>query len=345
MSPEALGYIEGGAGDEVTLADNVAAWRRWALRAAGARRRERLRPQRDAARACAGRIRVIVAPTAFQRLAHPDGELAIARAAAATDTVMCVSTFASAGAGGGRRGRARGGALVPALRPHRPRRHPRADRRRRAARLRGAGGDRRPPGARASASASGGSSLRDPVADIPRQDPAQTPDVPAAALYGQIDPDLRWSDIERFAAESRAAGPGQGDPHRRGRRAGRRPRRRGRGGLQSRRPPARHGAVGRRRAGARSSTPSPAASTCSSTAASGGAPTSSRRWRSAPRAVLDRPPGDVGPGGRPAPTAPSTCWRRCWRELVNALALVGCPRAADLDASFVTAAPWAGPPR
>src|ERR1700733_1988202 len=32
MSPEALGYIVGGAGDEVTLADNVAAWRRFALR-------------------------------------------------------------------------------------------------------------------------------------------------------------------------------------------------------------------------------------------------------------------------------------------------------------------------
>ncbi|MGH2896084.1 MAG: alpha-hydroxy-acid oxidizing protein, partial [Solirubrobacteraceae bacterium] len=32
LSEEALGYIEGGAGDEVTLADNVAAWRRWALR-------------------------------------------------------------------------------------------------------------------------------------------------------------------------------------------------------------------------------------------------------------------------------------------------------------------------
>ena len=28
MSPEALGYVEGGAGDEVTMADNVTAWRR-----------------------------------------------------------------------------------------------------------------------------------------------------------------------------------------------------------------------------------------------------------------------------------------------------------------------------
>ncbi|MGZ4176426.1 MAG: alpha-hydroxy acid oxidase, partial [Solirubrobacteraceae bacterium] len=97
MSPEALGYIEGGAGDEVTLADNVAAWRRWALRPrmlVGA-------SSCDTGIELLGVRRahpVIVAPTAFQRLVHPDGEVAIARAAAATGTVMCVSTFASAGA-------------------------------------------------------------------------------------------------------------------------------------------------------------------------------------------------------------------------------------------------------
>ena len=40
----------------------------------------------------------MAAPTAFQRLVHPDGEIGIARAAAATDTIMCVSTLASTGA-------------------------------------------------------------------------------------------------------------------------------------------------------------------------------------------------------------------------------------------------------
>jgi isopentenyl diphosphate isomerase/L-lactate dehydrogenase-like FMN-dependent dehydrogenase len=39
---------------------------------------------------------VVVAPTAFQRLAHPDGELAVARAAASERTVMCLSTLATA---------------------------------------------------------------------------------------------------------------------------------------------------------------------------------------------------------------------------------------------------------
>jgi isopentenyl diphosphate isomerase/L-lactate dehydrogenase-like FMN-dependent dehydrogenase len=39
---------------------------------------------------------VFVAPTAFQRTVHPDGELAMARAAAGVGTVMCLSTFATA---------------------------------------------------------------------------------------------------------------------------------------------------------------------------------------------------------------------------------------------------------
>ena len=39
---------------------------------------------------------LLVAPTAFQRTVHPDGELAMARGAAAVGTVMCLSTFATA---------------------------------------------------------------------------------------------------------------------------------------------------------------------------------------------------------------------------------------------------------
>ncbi len=39
---------------------------------------------------------LFVAPTAFQRTVHPDGEIAMARAAAAAGTVMCLSTFATA---------------------------------------------------------------------------------------------------------------------------------------------------------------------------------------------------------------------------------------------------------
>jgi isopentenyl diphosphate isomerase/L-lactate dehydrogenase-like FMN-dependent dehydrogenase len=39
---------------------------------------------------------LLVAPTAFQRMAHPEGELATARGAAAAGTVMCLSTLATA---------------------------------------------------------------------------------------------------------------------------------------------------------------------------------------------------------------------------------------------------------
>jgi 4-hydroxymandelate oxidase len=38
---------------------------------------------------------LLVSPTAFQRMAHPDGEPATARAAAAAGTIMCLSTIAT----------------------------------------------------------------------------------------------------------------------------------------------------------------------------------------------------------------------------------------------------------
>ena len=40
---------------------------------------------------------VLIAPVAFQRAAHPDGEAAMSRAAAAAGTIMCLSTLATAG--------------------------------------------------------------------------------------------------------------------------------------------------------------------------------------------------------------------------------------------------------
>jgi 4-hydroxymandelate oxidase len=87
-------YLAGGAGDELTLRENLAAWGRYALRPrmlVGV-------ADRDPSVQLLGRRRphpVLIAPTAFQRLAHPDGELATARAATATDTVMCLSTLAN----------------------------------------------------------------------------------------------------------------------------------------------------------------------------------------------------------------------------------------------------------
>ncbi len=94
LGSRTAGYIFGGAGDEITLRDNVAAWRRLALLPrvlVGAGRRdpgiELLGVRRPHP--------LLIAPTAFQRLTHPDGEVATARAAAATSTIMCLSTLAT----------------------------------------------------------------------------------------------------------------------------------------------------------------------------------------------------------------------------------------------------------
>jgi isopentenyl diphosphate isomerase/L-lactate dehydrogenase-like FMN-dependent dehydrogenase len=97
LLPEgAHGYYAGGAGDEITLRDNVAAWQRLALR-------PRVMvdcAERDPSTTVLGRRHahpLIVAPTAFHTLATPDGETATARAAAATDTPFCLSTLSTTG--------------------------------------------------------------------------------------------------------------------------------------------------------------------------------------------------------------------------------------------------------
>jgi isopentenyl diphosphate isomerase/L-lactate dehydrogenase-like FMN-dependent dehydrogenase len=94
LDPGILGYFAGGAGDEVTLRDNVAAWGRW-----------RLRPrvlagvgEVSTAAQVLGRqasMPVLVAPVAYQRLVDPEGELAMARAASAAGAVMGLSTLAT----------------------------------------------------------------------------------------------------------------------------------------------------------------------------------------------------------------------------------------------------------
>jgi 4-hydroxymandelate oxidase len=94
----ALGYYAGGAADEITLRDNCAAWQRLAIRPrmlVGVR-------DRDPSITLLGRPRphpLIIAPMAFQRMAHPDGEVASARAGAATGSIMCLSTLGTTGVG------------------------------------------------------------------------------------------------------------------------------------------------------------------------------------------------------------------------------------------------------
>jgi 4-hydroxymandelate oxidase len=93
----AFGYYAGGAGDEWTLAENVAAFRRWVLRPRVLVDVSTVTTATSVLGAETS-MPIVVAPTAFHRLAHPDGELATARAAAAAGTIMCLSTVATAGA-------------------------------------------------------------------------------------------------------------------------------------------------------------------------------------------------------------------------------------------------------
>jgi len=94
MEPGAFDYFAGGSGDELTLADNIDAFRRVRLKP----RALRGVVEADTAVTLFGHrlaLPMLLAPTAFNRLAHPDGEVAAARAAAAEGTVLCCSTMAT----------------------------------------------------------------------------------------------------------------------------------------------------------------------------------------------------------------------------------------------------------
>src|ERR687897_354206 len=95
LEPGAFGYSAGGAGDERALTGNV-----------DPRRPLKLRPRVlvDVSSVSTGTtvlgtpvsMPLLVAPTAIQKLAHPDGEAGMARAAATAGTLMCLSTLATA---------------------------------------------------------------------------------------------------------------------------------------------------------------------------------------------------------------------------------------------------------
>jgi 4-hydroxymandelate oxidase len=88
-------YFAGGAGDEVTLAENEDAWRRLWLRPRQLAGLGAADPAIDLlGRALSAPL--ALAPAAAQRLLHPDGEVAAARAAAAAGVPFCLSTRATA---------------------------------------------------------------------------------------------------------------------------------------------------------------------------------------------------------------------------------------------------------
>lgn len=94
LDDNAWSYFAGGAGDEITMRANRAAWDTLTLhprvlrRLAGGHTRVHLLGRTLA-------HPILLAPVAFQRMAHPDGELATAHAAAALDAGLVLSTQSS----------------------------------------------------------------------------------------------------------------------------------------------------------------------------------------------------------------------------------------------------------
>lgn len=94
LSAQVFGYVAGSAGSEATARANRAAFERWWI----VPRMLRDVAERDLAVDVLGTrmpAPVLLAPIGVQSIFHPDGELAVARAAAATGTPMVLSTAAS----------------------------------------------------------------------------------------------------------------------------------------------------------------------------------------------------------------------------------------------------------
>lgn len=98
LDPDWCEYFAGGAGAERTLRANVEAFGAWQLR-------QRVLCGIERASAAARTLGhdlaapVVVAPVAYQRMAHVDGEEGMARAAEAAGCGYCLSTFATAAPG------------------------------------------------------------------------------------------------------------------------------------------------------------------------------------------------------------------------------------------------------
>ena len=94
LEPGTYGYFAGGSGDEQTLRENVEAYRRWQLRP---RALVDVSEPTIATTVLGAEVSMplLVAPVAYQRMAHADGEPGMARAAAAAGTLMILSTLAT----------------------------------------------------------------------------------------------------------------------------------------------------------------------------------------------------------------------------------------------------------
>jgi len=94
LAPTAYDYYASGGGDEITLRENHAAYERLKLQP---------RVLKDISKTDLGKtlfgqavsMPIMVAPTAFHRMADPEGEMATARAAATAGVIMILSTLST----------------------------------------------------------------------------------------------------------------------------------------------------------------------------------------------------------------------------------------------------------
>ena len=269
---------------------------------------------------------LLLAPIGVQSIVHPEGELAVARAAAAVGLPMILSTAVVVRARGGRRGRRRP-ELVPALLAAQPRARVEPRRPRRAAPATRRSCSPSTPscraGSRATSRAPGSRSSR--ASGSPTTPPTRSsesllekPARGGSAGGGRpvrrpvLEPRAELGRPRVPARRDRAADPDQGDPA---------PRRRadGRASTGSTGSSSPTTAAARSTARSprstrcrRSSTRSATSSRCCSTAACARAPTSPRRWRSAPTRSRS--------GGRTCGAWRSAARRACWRCCASVLA-------------------------
>ena len=95
VAPEAWSYIVGGAGDERTLRWNREAFSRFRLRPRVLVDVSNVTTETTVLGSTVS-MPALVAPMAFQQIAHEEGEIAMARGAAGAGTLMCLSTVATA---------------------------------------------------------------------------------------------------------------------------------------------------------------------------------------------------------------------------------------------------------
>jgi isopentenyl diphosphate isomerase/L-lactate dehydrogenase-like FMN-dependent dehydrogenase len=95
LDEASFGYFAGGAGDEHTIRHNRDAFDRWRLRPRVLVDVSSITTEATVLGETVS-MPVLASPVAHLRMAHPEGELAVARAAAGAGTIMCVPTFAMA---------------------------------------------------------------------------------------------------------------------------------------------------------------------------------------------------------------------------------------------------------